>query len=110
MTGDNNLSTALTRGDNIAWTEQFGNDNVSDVYQGRDLNNATISQRGDRNRAYAHQYTDGKVKPKMGIIIILILTNMEGTLIRQQIYKLATFNSYIEQDGSSNISNVMQSN
>jgi hypothetical protein len=28
--------------------------------QGRDLNNATISQRGDRNRAYAHQYTDGK--------------------------------------------------
>jgi hypothetical protein len=51
----------LTRGDNIAWTEQFGNDNVSDVYQGRDLNNATISQRGDRNRAYAHQYTDGNI-------------------------------------------------
>jgi hypothetical protein len=28
----------------ITWTEQFGNDNVSDVYQGGDLNNATISQ------------------------------------------------------------------
>jgi hypothetical protein len=50
----------LTSGDDNIADWAIGNDNVSDVYQGRDLNNATISQRGDRNRAYAHQYTDGK--------------------------------------------------